>query len=107
MSFELNKFLALTALLAGGAVVAAGCSSTDSKPANEDSNGSAGVGGAAAGKGNTPGDSGAAGETQTETQGGAAGAGIGQAGDGGASEGGAAGAPPVASCIADIVGAGG
>ena len=102
MKFEVNKFLALTALLAGATAVAAGCSSTD---ANKTPGGSSGEAGESptpeAGTGNTPSDGGAAGATVAE--GGAAGATV---AEGGAGEAGAAGTPGVA-CIADLIGAGG
>jgi hypothetical protein len=103
MKFEVNKFLALTALLAGATGVAAGCSSTDAKNAPAGSSGEAGESPVepGAGAGNTTSEGGAAGAT--EAQGGAAGATEAEAG---ASEGGAAGAS-VGSCIADVVGAAG
>lgn len=112
MKFEVNKFLALTALLAGTAAVAAGCSSSDAKSSPPGSSGDAGDAGEGpvkptAGTGNTSSDGGAAGAS--DAQGGAVGAGDAQggaAGEGGASEGGAAGASE-GSCIADLVGAGG
>ncbi|MES1177952.1 MAG: hypothetical protein ABUL62_26755 [Myxococcales bacterium] len=103
MKFEVNKFLALTAMLAGASAVAAGCSSTDAKPAPGESGGEAGEGPTpSAGSGNTTSEAGAAGVA--EAQGGAAGA---TTAEGGTSEGGEAGAPVVGSCISDLVGAGG
>lgn len=111
MKFEVNKFLALTALLAGATAVAAGCSSSDSKqapPGNEA--GDAGDSNTpAAGSGNTT-SGGAAGTTQVEAgAAGVAGAPGGAAGaaEGGASDGGAAGAPVIGTCISDLVGAAG
>ncbi|MEO6599791.1 MAG: hypothetical protein ABIQ16_07965 [Polyangiaceae bacterium] len=104
MSFEVNKFLALTALLAGATVLAAGCSSSDAKKAPGGSDaGDAGESSVqtGAGTGNATNEGGAAGATEAQ-----GGTGEGGTGEGGASEGGAAGAS-VGACIADIVGAAG
>lgn len=117
MKFEVNKFLALTALLAGATAVAAGCSSTDSKQApSENEGGEAGESPVtpAAGTGNTTSNGGAAGAADiqggdggtAEVAGSAAGGAAGAA-EAGASDGGAAGAPVIGACISDLVGAGG
>ncbi len=116
MKFEVNKFLAFTALLAGASVAAAGCSSDDSKLAPGGSNGGeagestitpvagtgnrtseAGAGGVSEGQGGAVDTAGAAGAK--EAQGGAS-----EGGASGASDGGAAGAALVGSCISDVVG---
>lgn len=114
MKFEVNKFLAFTALLAGASVAAAGCSSDDSKLApGGNSGGEAGESPVTpvAGTGNKTGDAGAGGVNEGQggavDTAGAAGAKEAQGGasEGGASgEGGAAGSSLVGSCISDVVG---
>jgi hypothetical protein len=121
MKFEVNKFLTLSALLAGAASVAVACSSTDSKKA-EGSGGEGGGGGTtvtaagSSGKGSAGESNAGASEGGALAAGGAAGAGAGVGGaaeagasaggapEGGASEGGATGE---GACIAELVGEGG
>ena len=113
MKFEVNKFLAFTALLAGASVAAAGCSSDDSKVAPGGSNGGEAGERAVipvAGSGNATHEAGAGGVSEGqggESDGGTAGAKEAQGGasEGGArDDGGAAGASVVGSCISDVVG---
>ncbi len=101
MKFEVNKFLALTALLATATASAVGCSSTDAKKAPSSGGGGGGEAGSvepSAGSGATPAEAGAAGAAGAQSE-----AGQGGTGEAGASEGGAAGAP-VEACIGESVG---
>ncbi len=102
MKFEVNKFLALTALLATATASAVGCSSTDAKQAPSTGGGEGGEAGSV-----EP----SAGSGAVAPEGGAAGA-LGEAGQGGTSEGGEGGTPgaagaPTEMCIGEIVGQGG
>jgi hypothetical protein len=106
MKFEVNKFLALTALLAGGATVVVACSSSDTKTpvATGGEGGSAGTSTTTAGSGGRA----SAGESAGgASEGGATESGAGAPTSmGGATEGGEGGVGNEA-CIADMLGEGG